>query len=53
MTSRTASNLMALHATACLGAWAYGGPAVLLPIGVLVALTTIAIFRAHKLHEGE
>ena len=53
MTSRTASNLMALHATACLGAWAYGGPAVLFPIGVLVALTLVAMFRCNKTYEGE
>lgn len=53
MTARTASNLLAVHGTLCLGGWAYGGPTVLLPIGLLVIAVTVAMFRICKLDEGE
>lgn len=53
MTSLTASNLLALHAGLCFGAWAFGGPGVLGPIGLLVAATTLAMFHCNPMNERE
>ena len=53
MTSRTASNLLALHAGLALGAWIEGGPTMLLVTGIVIGLLNLAMFHCTPMNEGE